>query len=222
MSLHDNMHSRQSWLRRCTQFSLRSLLLVMTASAIGCWWWLRPGTREEALANGQLKLQRQVLFDREAKPVTPEPPINVGAWRLYGRRGELLVDGNYRRGVPQGTWTLYYTSGQKAAQGLLVRGQRTGVWRTWNERGRLVSEVTYRPATAEPAANLYDNYRLPDPPAGFCGSVIGAKWGTRERRHFCAPPLPAVRHGKACLFSESGEVQSSVTYIDDRRMDRTN
>src|SRR5262245_23467599 len=133
-------HSR-NWLRRSMQFSLRTLLLVMTASAVACWWWLRPNSNEEWLVGNQLKLKRQVLLDHEAEPSVSNPWLNVGAWRLYDNRDEMLVDGQYRHGLPHGQWTLYYPNGRKAAQGTVTSGQRAGVWRTWSESGKLVSEV---------------------------------------------------------------------------------
>ena len=51
---------RGAWLRFCSQFSLRTLLAVMTLAAIACWWFLRPQLVEEELAGTHLKLRRQV------------------------------------------------------------------------------------------------------------------------------------------------------------------
>jgi hypothetical protein len=189
---------------------------VMTAAALVSSWWRQPATNEEFLANGQLKLGRQVRRDREAKPESPTPWINVGSWRLYDRRDELLVDGRYRNGLPHGRWTLYYSNGQKAAQGALDRGQRTGVWRTWNERGQLVSQVAYRPDPERADRPMYEKYQLPNPPNIGCGSSIYWRWGTRKRREIAAPPLPAVRHGAARMFSQSGELRWTGRFENDR------
>src|SRR5438105_2658933 len=58
--------------RRIFQFSLRSLLILTTLSAIGCWWLLQPEMREEELAGKYLKLRRHVRPVPVAKTAPPQ------------------------------------------------------------------------------------------------------------------------------------------------------
>ena len=143
---------RRRWWQFFVQFSLRSLLLVTTLAAVGCWWFLQPATREEELAGKHLKLRRQVkLVPRErgvaVGNVTVERDdlmaISVGSWRLIDEHGDPLVVGRYQNDVPHGNWTVYHVNGRKAAEGQVVRGARHGLWRVWDAEGRLQSEVTY-------------------------------------------------------------------------------
>src|SRR5262245_21438691 len=124
--------TRHSGLRVLCQFSLRTLLTVMTLASIGCWWYLQPDVVEEELAGKHLKLRRQVrdrVAIEDSAPNVGESadrePISDGYWRLVGQDGELLVEGNYHRDQPQGKWTLHNANGQKAAEGQVLRGART-------------------------------------------------------------------------------------------------
>ena len=54
---------RWRWPRLFYQFSLRTLLVVMTLAAVACWWLLRPETLEEELAGKYLTLRRQVRVE---------------------------------------------------------------------------------------------------------------------------------------------------------------
>jgi hypothetical protein len=150
---------RRPWWRVVTQFSLRTLLLLVTAASVGCWWFLQPKTREEPYLGTPLRLQRQVrLIKFDSQPPKPSPPpghevelingqyyetINAGRWRLQDQRGNLLVDGRYENGQQHGRWITYHTNGRKAADGRMERGAKVGRWRTWDEEGALVSEVMY-------------------------------------------------------------------------------
>jgi len=185
------------------QYSLRTLLLVTTVVAVGCWWFLRPRVLDEQLAGKFLQLRRQVRF------VIPEPRIqqsvlvNVGHWQLRDDAGNLLVAGQYDRDLPEGWWTIYHANGRKAVQGKVLHGAKVGLWRVWDEKGQLTSEAQYRaaPLPAEPPARRGQLSLLPNP-----------------------QPVPAfnhthqsIRHGPVRTWYASGQLKFEGAYKDDRR-----
>ncbi|HEX5106501.1 MAG TPA: hypothetical protein VFV87_21930 [Pirellulaceae bacterium] len=141
------------WYRWITQFSLRTLLIVVTLSAVVCWWFLQPKTQYEQLSGERLKLRRQVRpvtqADKAVNPFAGEL-VNAGMWRLYDQFDGLIADGRYEQDQPHGKWTLYHPNGRKAAEGVMTRGLRTGLWKVWNADGQRVSEVTYAIGVATP------------------------------------------------------------------------
>jgi hypothetical protein len=139
------------------QFNLRTLLLLVTAAGVACWWFLQPQTREEQLAGTTLRMRRQVRIVKyeEPKPHQLRPAelihergqrfqvVNDGRWRLYDPKGNLLVNGFYKSDQPHGHWTIYHANGRKATEGMLNDGKKIGLWRTWDENGRLIGEKDY-------------------------------------------------------------------------------
>jgi hypothetical protein len=152
--------SRRSWWRLLTQFSLRTLLLFMTAASVVCWWMLQPQMRVEQFQQTPLRLRLQIRLE-PFDPLNPSSDsqlpievgmdvngkpfeiVNLGVWRLFDPRGNLLVDGHYKDGRQHGRWLTYHVNGRKAVEGRMNEGKKTGQWRTWDENGRLVSEVPY-------------------------------------------------------------------------------
>jgi len=149
--------ARRPWWRFFTQFSLRTLLLLVTAASVACWWFLQPQVREEQFEQTPLRVRREIHLVKYDP--TKSPPwtshhveiinrqtyeiINAGRWRLFDQRHNLLVDGRYENNRELGRWTTYHVNGRKAAEGRMLSGEKVGQWRTWDENGRLLSDVTY-------------------------------------------------------------------------------
>ena len=227
---------RRGW-RWLMQFSLRTLLLLMTLAAVGCWWFLRPEARDEELAGPYLKLWRQVRV--RTPPPDQAPPVdatdeeywlhNHGQWRVHDQYGARLIDGRYADDQPHGKWTIYHTNGEKAAEGTVLFGVRTGLWRTWDEHGTLRSDTTYKAAlgsalrSPRPPVQPHLNSATPIlggmihlPLAQFGGGTLGGgalvppAVGWRVTRI-------AIRHGPAKVWYVSGQMQIEGAYRDDLR-----
>jgi hypothetical protein len=177
------------------QFSLRTLLIVTTLAAVGCWWFLQPKVHEEELAGKYLKLRRQVQFDEHAHPESHDPFHNVGSWQLLNEHADLLVAGQYAADEPHGKWTIRHASGRKAAEGDVFRGMQAGLWRVWDEEGTLRSEATYR---------VVEDLR----PMGGLGPGKGKTW---------MPAWNAQRHGPARGWHANGQLAFEGQYASDRR-----
>jgi antitoxin component YwqK of YwqJK toxin-antitoxin module len=199
---------RRRWWRFFLQFSLRTLLIVMTLAAVGCWWFLQPQVRDEEVAGRHLKLRRQVRVEKQPVAIqygNPRPQyigidgallINVGRWRLRGEHDDLLVAGRYENDQPHGKWTVYHVNGRKAAEGEVVKGARSGLWRTWNEEGEQESEVTYKA-------------RKPRKPGRFRKPIDPAFVPT--------PSWETIRHGPVRVWHAGGRLKFEGSYQEDRR-----
>jgi antitoxin component YwqK of YwqJK toxin-antitoxin module len=218
---------RRRWHRWLTQFSLRSLLMLVTLSGVACWWHLQPETRYEELTGYHLKLRRQVRLETGAEPDpftggTIELVSNAGSWRLYDEFDEPIADGRYDRDQPQGKWVLYYPNGQRAAEGRMERGRRTGLWKTWDEAGRPLSEVTYLP---NDRGLLNDELRSANGPTvkggvfagggGFCGCGLVA---FPRRVPAEIEPPESWRHGPCRAWHPTGTLRFEGQYDHDQRV----
>jgi antitoxin component YwqK of YwqJK toxin-antitoxin module len=54
-----------------------------------------------------------------------------GPYTEYWDNGNMMVEGNYKDGKPQGIWTEYYEDGQKHSEGGFKDGKRDGDWKVW-------------------------------------------------------------------------------------------
>jgi len=198
---------RRPWWRFFAHFSVRTLLLVTTFAAVACWWFLRPKTREEQLAGKHLQLHREVRLeevDSKAQLFAGANVqtiggkrfllVNAGRWQLRDDQDNLLVAGHCANDQPSGKWTIYHVNGRKAAEGDTYRGARRGLWRTWDEEGRLETEIIYEAREQELV------FRKP----------VGPEMLARL-------PWKSFRHGPARGWHPNGKLQFEGQYEDDRR-----
>lgn len=230
------------WFRWLTQFSLRTLLILVTLSAVACWWFLQPPSKDEELAGPRLKLRRQVRTlprTPAEQKVFPEPNIiSVGSWRMLDERGNVVARGSCKDGQPHGRWTLYHPSGHKAAEGQMLRGYRAGLWKVWDTEGRPVSEVTYaiaaRPPPRPPEPRPFVTGSSPVPVVGMINPLATATplVGAAPDFGFCgnallpakspdaieSPEKPcSIRHGPCRGWHATGELRFTGQFENDLR-----
>jgi hypothetical protein len=239
MNAPNSKPKRRRW-RFLTQFSLRSLLVLVTLVAALCWWFLRPEARDEQLADKYLTLRRQVRVkvppagqtlpqDLQEKADKDDWLVSHGVWRVREEHSDLVIDGRYADGLPHGKWTVYHVNGQKAAQGQVFGGARTGLWRSWDEEGTLRSEMTYKaveeeqlPPLPRPLVNHWPTVRggvIHLPLAQFGGGMMGGggPGPANFPRSRWGPTHVAHRNGPAKVWNSSGRLQLEGAYQDDLR-----
>jgi hypothetical protein len=216
--------SGRTWFRLPYQFSLRTLLVVTTLAAVGCWWFLQPKVLDEELAGKYLTLRRQIGTQRSSsrKPYDPFTGgraadfLNVGSWRLRDEHGDLFVAGRYRNDQPHGWWTAWHASGRKAAEGEAQHGVKAGVWRTWDDDGHLVSEVTYTAVPFVPSMRDLAPTRRPfvSPPPHhprLSSLPLALRSGVPQFG------FQSLREGPARQWYANGQLEFEGNYKNDRR-----
>jgi hypothetical protein len=79
-----------------------------------------------------------------------KPPLTGTATKVYEDGRKTVTE--FKDGRGNGLTILWHANGKKAAQGMLVDGALEGVLYTWDETGKLMSEVSYKAGKAEGAA----------------------------------------------------------------------
>jgi hypothetical protein len=226
---------RRRWRQLFLQFNLRSLLGLITLSAVACWWYLRPEIAREELADKYLTRQRQTrlvdpstwtrsaslspaIFSRQTYVGPPSMfsgaeklvPVNDGSWQLRDKQNHLLASGSCAAAETHGRWTIYHASGRKAAQGQMSHGHRVNTWRTWDEYGHRESEVNYAIVSRElpPIASP----QLAN--ACCCGSVLPT-WLNYTRKKMVVED--SSRHGLSRTWHPNGKLKSQGAYENDLR-----
>lgn len=64
-----------------------------------------------------------------------------GEYWEYDENGEIITQGNYVEGEPDGTWI--YHRGTAIEEGNYYDGMRTGLWKTWWEKDKISSEIEF-------------------------------------------------------------------------------
>jgi hypothetical protein len=135
------------------QFSLTSVFVLMTLSAIGVWYWYqRPyevKNKEYLVADpfavppgpAHSLIRREV---ESVRRVWGGKTVRHGPRRVYDGEDKLLAVENYRNGQPDGEFIEYHQSnGNKARLTTFVRGEKDGPSRRWNSKGDLIAEENY-------------------------------------------------------------------------------
>jgi hypothetical protein len=134
------------WLRRWfaslrLQFSLKWLLIGLTAAAIGVAVWTRWPIAEEVISRGTLWREEEpgkgnpaglVSSEREVayyRRVLGGKKLRHGTSELFDKDGRLLVSQNFRDGVLHGKYAEQYTSGDPRTTGTYFRGWKDGQWK---------------------------------------------------------------------------------------------
>lgn len=135
------------------QFSLATLFVLMTASAVGTWYWYQlPYRVERAIASpGGFCLAG--MSDAQIAALSALPPkfrevrymrrlpdgqaMAHGPYRLYDLAGNLLRRGNYREGKAHGTFVSYSPAGRKSVEDTFAGGSRSGPHKEWYANGQL-------------------------------------------------------------------------------------
>jgi hypothetical protein len=194
------------WYRRLPQFSLRSLLIAVTLSAVACWWFLRPEAQLEELAGKRLVRRQEVKtfeiprdpieLGAAASPAGPEfATLFDGQGQVFDEFGGTISTGAYVRNHHEGEWTLYHANGQKAAQGDMLHDARHGLWRVWDPCGNLLSEVTYD-ATLPSGPNMKPELPFvtsPIPVVGAAAVDRSVLWQFGGAGGVAGPPAMAAR-----------------------------
>ena len=117
-----------------------------------CRWWSPEGqlmAEEPYLEGRRHGLLRRWFADGAPRQVVAyDHGQPVGAYHRYLREGDTtvtgsVIEGEYHKGMCQGTWYSFTGDGRKMSEGRFVDNLRQGTWRFWNRRGELVREEDY-------------------------------------------------------------------------------
>ena len=107
---------------------------------------------QERYPNGSMKIAREVTQDAQGNF------LNHGSWKMWNEKGDLIAEGEYRRGVRSGVWRrvldakaspLFSTPpynqypGPFISEAHLENGKLHGTWIISDLRGPKVSEIEY-------------------------------------------------------------------------------
>ncbi|MCE9553866.1 MAG: hypothetical protein K8T91_10900 [Planctomycetes bacterium] len=106
----------------------------------------------ERFADGRIKLEREVVRDRE------DNYVNHGLWKMWDEKGIVVAEGQYRDGERHGVWTGCYLpaevpllnempyreyQGPFVSQAEFSRGKLHGCWTIYDARQHKISEWHY-------------------------------------------------------------------------------
>ncbi len=134
---NESPQSKRKRPRRWLQFSIRTLLIVISLVAASLAWLTRPEYEERLLSGGAGKVRQEYRQDENDRKV------RHGRWELTGRHGGLMVRGRYADDRPQGRWTAYHASGRALLRGVCVGGAPVGPWKAMFPDGRLQADFEF-------------------------------------------------------------------------------
>lgn len=144
---------------------------------------------KERFANGAVKVEREVVQDREGNFVAH------GVYRQFDERGALICEGKYEQGQAVGIWTRYYATNQAplfattpykdfpgpyTSKVNFAEGQMEGKWLISDAKQRKISEIDFVAGQRHgKAAWFYANGTLLSQATYDRGRVHGdvMKWG---------------------------------------------
>jgi hypothetical protein len=141
------------WRPRVFRYSLRALLIALTLTCVGLWYWYRvPFTKEidHPRQDGVFHWMEQagpVPLGREVqrfRRVLRGKPIREGRTEWYDIEGHLVIEENWREGSLHGPMIRRYTNGKVRERGQYYLGQMDGVWENYDEQGQLTLRSRYQ------------------------------------------------------------------------------
>ena len=120
--------------RRWYQFSLLTLLVVMTLFIVAFGGWVRY-RRYQAREN-----RAMVAATRK----TIETAVAAKATRVYYYdNGQKHWEGEFKDGVKSGLWVGWHRNGKKWQEGIYLNGKQHGRWTWWDVNGKKWMDRTY-------------------------------------------------------------------------------
>ncbi|MCL4207839.1 MAG: hypothetical protein KJ000_35585 [Pirellulaceae bacterium] len=181
--------------RRWFQFSLRTLLLLTTASAVASAWWLRPVPRKIPLPDGVLIRLEQIRSTADDS----DWPTYV-QWELHTTEGQRIARGVERDEILHGRLFLYHADGRPAIEGFCDQREPVGIWRSWSPDGKLLSE--WKRESADPTAAPISTLR-----AWWPDGTLRMQGRVRRGRE----------HGEWTNYDRDGRPIETGAYVDGRR-----
>jgi len=141
------------WRPRLFRYSLRALLITLTLTCVGLWYWYRvPFTKEidHPRQDGVFHWMEQagpVPLGREVqrfRRVLRGKPIREGRSEWYDTEGHLVIEENWREGSLHGPMIRRYTNGKVRESGQYYLGVMDGVWENYDEQGQLTLRSSYQ------------------------------------------------------------------------------
>ena len=103
--------------------------------------------------------------------------------RLYQKKdddSQVIIEGNYIKGIKEGLWQEYYKNGQLRTKGIYIGGKKDGLWREYHENGNSSSEVNYKEGKK---VGLFKNYYSDGQIKGRINYKEGKEHGLIELYH---------------------------------------
>jgi antitoxin component YwqK of YwqJK toxin-antitoxin module len=119
---------------------------------------------QERYPNGSLHIAREVTQDGQGNF------INHGSWKEWSLAGELIGDGQFKRGVRDGVWRRVLTvkdsplfqtvpynqyTGPFVSEATLENGRLQGTWIITDAQGRKISEILFNAGVRHGTASWY-------------------------------------------------------------------